>query len=254
MSTDRGRQFESTLWTQLMHLLGCKRIRTTAYHPIANGIIEHFHRQLKASLKAQVSPTHWVDSLPLVLLGIREALKDDMQCSTAELVYGTALRLPGEFFHNSDNAELDNPSSYAARLRLTMQKLQATPVRSQPQRKVHVCKELASCTRVFVRNDTVRKPLQQPYTGPYRVLQRSDKHYTVDFNGRNEVISLDRLKPAHMKHLTTEDVDDEATPLPPSSLEESSRPTQQITHSGRHVHWPERLMCYRSPVHWGGVM
>ena len=252
VSTDRGRQFESTLWTQLMHLLGCKRIRTTAYHPIANGIIERFHRQLKASLKAQVSPTHWVDSLPLVLLGIRAALKDDMQCSTAELVYGTVLRLPGEFFHNSDNAELDDPSSYAARLRVTMQKLQATPVHSQPQRKVHVCKELPSCTHVFVRNDTVRKPLQQPYTGPYRVLQRSDKHYTVDFNGRNEVISLDRLKPAHMEHSTTADVDDEATPLPPSTLEESSRPTQQITRSGRHVHWPDRLMCYRSPVHWRG--
>ena len=39
VSTDRGRQFKSTLWTQLMHLLGCKRIHTTPYHPIANGII-----------------------------------------------------------------------------------------------------------------------------------------------------------------------------------------------------------------------
>ena len=92
VSTDRGRQFESTLWMQLMYLLGCKRIRTTSYHPIANGIIERFHRQLKASLKAQRSPNHWVESLPLVLLGI-----NDMQCSAAELVYGTTLRLPVNF-------------------------------------------------------------------------------------------------------------------------------------------------------------
>ena len=41
---------------------------------------------------------HVVDSLPLVLLGIRTALKDDLHCSTAELVYGTTLCLPGEFF------------------------------------------------------------------------------------------------------------------------------------------------------------
>ena len=40
VTTDRGRQFESILWQHLMEILGCKRIRTTSYHPIANGIIE----------------------------------------------------------------------------------------------------------------------------------------------------------------------------------------------------------------------
>ena len=44
ITTDRGRQFESALWQQLMQLLGCKRIRTTSYHPMANGMIERFHR------------------------------------------------------------------------------------------------------------------------------------------------------------------------------------------------------------------
>ena len=56
VSTDRGRQFESKLWRELMELLGSKCIRTTAYHPSANGLIERFHRQLKASLKAQLQP------------------------------------------------------------------------------------------------------------------------------------------------------------------------------------------------------
>ena len=48
ITTDRGRQFESALWRQLSRLrLGSKRIRTTSYHPIANGLVERFHRQLK---------------------------------------------------------------------------------------------------------------------------------------------------------------------------------------------------------------
>ena len=32
VSTDRGHQFESTLWRELMELLGLKRIHTTAFH------------------------------------------------------------------------------------------------------------------------------------------------------------------------------------------------------------------------------
>ena len=81
-----------------MPLLGSKRIRTTAYHPIANGLIERLHLQLKAALKAHHNPARWTEILPMVLLGIRTAVKEDIGCSTAELVYGTTLRLPGEFF------------------------------------------------------------------------------------------------------------------------------------------------------------
>lgn len=39
-----------------------------------------------------------VQSLPLILLSIRSSTKTDSNCSAAELVYGTSLRLPSEFF------------------------------------------------------------------------------------------------------------------------------------------------------------
>ena len=86
VTTDRGRQFESALWREFTRLLGTKHLHTTAYHPIANGIIERFHRQLKSALKAQPHPENWTEALPLALLGVRTALKDDLQCTAAELV------------------------------------------------------------------------------------------------------------------------------------------------------------------------
>ena len=112
--TDRGRQFESQLWNNLMTLLGLKRVRTTTYHPQTNGMVEQFHRQLKAALKAHPNPTSWINALPLVLLGIRMALKDDISATTAELVHGTTLRLHGEFFTSSSTPSLLDPSTYVS--------------------------------------------------------------------------------------------------------------------------------------------
>ena len=66
--------------------LGIRLIHTTAYHPIANGIIERFRRQLKTALKTYPDPNSWATLLPMVLLGIRTALKDDLGCTAAELV------------------------------------------------------------------------------------------------------------------------------------------------------------------------
>lgn len=72
--TDRGRQFESALFASITRLIGTSRIRTTAYHPQSNGMVERFHHQLKAALMATEGHS-WTEALPLVLLSIRTTLK-----------------------------------------------------------------------------------------------------------------------------------------------------------------------------------
>ena len=62
ITTDRGGQFESSLWTQLMTALGTTSCRTTSYHPQPIGF-ECFHRQLKADLKTHANAA-WTESLP----------------------------------------------------------------------------------------------------------------------------------------------------------------------------------------------
>ena len=71
---DRRRLFESNLWASLMLLLGIKRNRTTAYHPQSNGIVEFFHQQLKATLKAHLNDTNWWGELLIIVLGIRTSV------------------------------------------------------------------------------------------------------------------------------------------------------------------------------------
>ena len=86
LTSDRGGQFECQVWSRVITLLGIDRFRTSSYHLQANGMVERFHRQLKASLTAS-SPCRerLVDTLPLTLLGIRNPLKEDLQHSSAEL-------------------------------------------------------------------------------------------------------------------------------------------------------------------------
>ena len=60
-----------------------------------------------------------------------------------------------------------------------------------------VPKGLATSHYVFLRRDTRKSALQDPYEGPFRVLARRQKTYDIDVGGRQETVSLDRLKPAH---------------------------------------------------------
>ena len=201
VTTDRGRQFESALFKSLSGLLGSKHTRTTSYHPAANGLVERFHHQLKSSLKAHDNQ-RWIETLPVVLLGIRTAVKSDLGCCAAELVFGTTIRLPGEFVATSQIYSDSEPGNYVHRLRQHMASLQPTPARTQ-QRQSQVHPELSTCTHVFVRVDAVKKPLQQPYDGPFEVVRRTDKYFIVNRNGKHDSVSIDRLKVAFIEAVSS---------------------------------------------------
>uniref|UniRef100_A0A5S6QYE8 RNA-directed DNA polymerase n=1 Tax=Trichuris muris TaxID=70415 RepID=A0A5S6QYE8_TRIMR len=207
VTTDRGTQFESELWRQLMFTLGCYRIRTTAYHPISNGIVERFHRQLKTAITTAQDTKNWTETLPLILLGLRSTVKEDVGHCAAELVFGTTLRIPGDFYSPSDQALSDiNPMNYVHRLKVLMRGIHHFPDRPIGTRKTYVPTELAKCSHVFVRHDAVKRPFTAPYNGPYKVIKRYDKAFKLDINGKHENVSLDRLKPAFLEKTDNEDL------------------------------------------------
>ena len=107
------------------------RNRTTSYQPQWNGMVERFHRQLKAAIMAHESPNPWTITLPAVLLGARSPVKELLGRSAAKNVYGTTLRLPGKFSHkyNVDaHKDLDN---YSDKLRLAMSRPRLCPRATQ---------------------------------------------------------------------------------------------------------------------------
>lgn len=229
LTTDQGRQFESLLWSQLMKLLGVHRIHTTTYNPKANGLCERWHRSLKSALMAQASPEQWYNNLPLVLLGIRSSLKEDIGFSAAEMVYGTPLSLPGEIVTPQQHSNTANVLPFVSQLREYMSSLRAPAPRTPPTQKTYMPPALQTATHVLIRRDSVRRPLQRPYDGPYKILQRKNKYFKIQLPNRTEFISVDRLKPA----------------LLDSEVSRSSSPgnttASAVTSSGRPSNKPIRL-------------
>ncbi len=192
ITSDRDVQFTSQLWESMAFLFGTKLHRTTA-----NGLVERFHRHLKSTLKARLTGPNWINELPLVLLGIRTAPKEDLGASSAEMVFGSPLTVPADFILAQPTAQ-QAPDQHLQRLRNTVGNLAPVPTSHHKSASPFIPHTLEVAPFVFIRRDGHCKPLQAPYDGPYKVLDRDDKTFVVDLGGRPEHVLVDRLKPAHV--------------------------------------------------------
>ena len=220
ITTDRGSQFASAVWTQLTKVWGIQMHYTTPYHPESNGMVERLHRRLKEALIAlgQDSPNDWFWRLPCVLLALRTTLKPDLGASPADLVFGEGLSIPGQLLGGAvPSAEEQERLQRAtlSDLRLEVARLQPVATSAHRVPRVHLPEDLRTATHVFVRRGGVQPSLTSPYAGPYRVITRGPASFRIAIPGReNESVNVARLKPAHISE--DDDVEDEPPATPPS--------------------------------------
>lgn len=218
--TDQGTQFESNVFTEMLHILGTQRERTSPYHPQANGLVERWHRTFKNAILA-TGKVEWVDNLGLTLLGLRNAMKDDIKSSASEMLFGSSTRLPGEFF--TPNKSVRPNSVFVDKLRSHLQNIRPVETTWHSTSIPFINKNLMASTHVYVRNDRVKPSMTEPYDGPYEIAVKNSKTFTVIIKGKNVVISIDRLKPAYF-------IADETT-----NKQSAAAVTSGINKSQRHV-------------------
>jgi hypothetical protein len=192
ITSDRGPQFASSLWSALCSLLNINHLQTTAYHPQANGAVERFHRRLKDALRTRAAGADWYAHLSWVLLGIRSAWRENTSFSPAEAVFGAQPVLSGQFL-----------SSPEPPLPTFLQELQKTLNNRPPPPADHhnrpgplsLPEELLLTRFVLVRRDGAQPPLSPMYDGPYLVLERSLRFFKLQVGTRQDTVSTLRLKP-----------------------------------------------------------
>ena len=179
----------------------------------------------------------WLHHLPFVLLGMRTSVREDSQCSAADLLYGSPVRLPGDMLAPSGPSP--SASDFALRLRAVMSEACPMPVSYHGTQPSRVDPGLAAASHVFLRVDAVRRPLVPPYLGPFRVLQRGSKTFNILQGGKSCTVTVDRLKPAYVSPSPLPPTPPAPPSAPPPSLDPESWPLP--TRYGRRPRPPDRL-------------
>lgn len=117
--------------------------------------------------------------LQITLLAIRNIIKEDLGCCPTEPVLVTT------------------PLSYAACLKDHFRSVDPLPTPLN-DKLAQIHKDLLACPFVFIRINAVREPLQPPYDGPFKVLERKLKCFLLGRNSTKHSMSTDRLKHAYL--------------------------------------------------------
>ncbi len=140
--------------------------------------MERFHRQLKDALRVPVRQPGLAVTSPMGPIRAASRSKEDSAISSAEMVYGEPLTLPGDFVDLSTPP----PDSFMQQLRERMSRFQPPPTRPVPvQQASHQEAALHKAEFVYIRRGAAASSISPLYSGPYRVIS---SHFTWTLEAR----------------------------------------------------------------------
>ncbi|MDA3086465.1 RNase H-like domain-containing protein [Campylobacter sp. CS_ED1] len=202
VQSDQGSNFMSGLFQQVMHELGIKQYRSSAYHPESQGALERFHQTLKNMIRTYCFDTNsknWDEGVHLLLFAVREAVQESLGFSPFELVFGHSVRGPlkllKEKLLDEDESQLSllqYVSDFRERLTDVCDLARSNLENAQSKMKDRY--DVKTVDRSFEPGDSVLallpipgSPLQARYFGPYIVDKKvSDLNYVINTPGRRK--------------------------------------------------------------------
>ena len=207
--SDQGSEFRSKLFTYLTNALQIRKLRTTAYHPRTDGMVERSNRTLIDVLsKFAEKVPDWDLRLPLVMFAIRTAEHTTTRFSPFFLTYGKEARIPLDIVFGSPSQPLPQEEWVEARrkeLEEVFRLVRQHTDRAQRYQKEYYDKNVKGKLESFKIGENVmlcdptcrqrEGKLNSPWLGPYKVVDKiSDALYKVKIKDNDIFYNVERLK------------------------------------------------------------
>ena len=205
--TDRGTNFLSNLVKEICILFKIKQMRTTAYHPQTDGLVERFNRTLIDMLTCYVvdEPEQWERFLPYVTFAYNTAVQSTLQECPFFLFFGRLPVLPNDVKLNfkyeitGDDALMYTKKwMQAQRLaRKHLFKAQEKQKFNYNLGKVEAKYEVGDC--VMVKASPMAGKFINRWNGPYKITKNYSKvNYEIenmeDKKQKRMIVHVNRLK------------------------------------------------------------
>nr|XP_034316843.1 uncharacterized protein LOC117686229 isoform X2 [Crassostrea gigas] len=211
MLTDQGSQFTSDVMKEVSRLLSFKRITTTPYHPMCNGLVEKFNGTLKQMLKRMCAerPRDWDKYINPLLFAYREVPQESLGFSPFDLLYGRTVRGPMTILKELWTKEIPDEDvkttyQYVLDLRTRLEETcdiarQNLEKASKRQRKYYNRKtqgrQMKEGDTVLILLPTKSNKLLMQWKGPYSVIQKiGHMDYKIDMGGKLKTFHANLLK------------------------------------------------------------
>ncbi|KAL2082452.1 hypothetical protein ACEWY4_022270 [Coilia grayii] len=207
VQTDRGSNFSSGVFQEVMSELGIRQVLSSAYHPQSQGAIERCHQTLKTMIKTFClqCDSDWDVAMPFLLFALRDAVNDSTGFSPFELVYGHEVRGPLKLMKEKflEPEAAGNLLQYVAVFKdrlhsaceVACKNLEGSKevMKHQYDRKA-VVRSFSVGDQVLVLMPMRGEGLGTRFCGPYSIVKKvSDRNYVVE--------TPDRRKPTQLCHI-----------------------------------------------------
>ncbi|KAK3918320.1 Retrovirus-related Pol polyprotein from transposon 412 [Frankliniella fusca] len=211
--TDQGRAFESELFREIMDLYHIKKLRTSSYHPSANGKAERWIRTLKKSIAMLVGKAqhNWPDYVPFVAQAYRSLPHSAHKFSPYEVLFGAPMRTPSTLTQGiPPQAKLLESYPYEVREALGQIHDAVRTMNSQAATKMKEYYDKTAMIQPFVVGDKallyrkVRKSgeslkLKALWEGPFKIIgilnDCNARIERIDPPKERLIVHMDRLAP-----------------------------------------------------------
>ena len=162
--SDRGKEFENSLFQRLSKLCGIKKLRTTPYHPQTNGQVERMNQTILSMLRCLPGQqkSNWRHHVNKVVHAYNSTKNSATGYSPYFLLFGRSPRLPIDILIPTENHIQQSHPDYVNKWRDQMQQAYQLAKEKSDKRK----------RRDIKRHDTTTPPLTTLEKGD-RVLVRN---------------------------------------------------------------------------------